>query len=36
MTALQPINYRGQLAAAAGPDRFYLSERLDRLPAEHP
>ncbi len=36
MTALQPITYRGQLAAVAGPDRFYLSERLDRLSAEHP
>lgn len=36
MTALQPITYRGQLAALAGPDRFFLSERLDRLPAQDP
>lgn len=36
MTALQPITYRGQLAALAGPDRFFLSERLDRLHVDHP
>jgi hypothetical protein len=34
--SLQPIVYRGRLAAAAGTDRFFLAPHIEALQDDHP
>ena len=34
--SLQPVLYRGRLAAAAGTDRFFLAPRIETLEEDHP
>lgn len=36
MTHLQPITYRGELAALAGPDRLFLTAGYDQRPDHDP
>ena len=35
-STLQPVTFRGRLAAAATPDRFYLAPHIEVLEADHP
>ena len=34
--SLQPISFRGRLAAAAAADRFYLAQHIEALEPDHP